>query len=154
MAVPELGWSTLAEAKSYFTNQRISTTAWDVLAADDDKNKVLNNAYNRLYHNPDYFIPAVPTAAQLVKLKLAQQEFAYYLAQHLADEDRRKGIQAQGVERAGIVEEVYEKDMLSELPIPPFVDALMEDFKTAIGFGMVDIDRDEEESVDTDATDV
>jgi len=154
MAVPELGWSTLIEAKSYFENQRISTTAWDALADNDTKNKVLNNAYNRLYHNPDYSVPVAPTAAQLIKLKLAQQEFAYYLAQHLTDEDRRKGIQAQGVERAGIVEEAYEKDMLNELPIPPFVDALMDNFKTATGFGMVDVDRDEDESVDEDVVDV
>ena len=78
---------------------------------------------------------------------------AYYLAVHLADEDRRKGIQTQGVTDAGIVKEKYDKDKLNDLPIPPFVDVLLEDFKTEKAFGMVDVDRDEDESVDTKVDD-
>ena len=80
---------------------------------------------------------------------------AYYLAQHLEDEDRRKGLQAQATIGAGIIQEKYNKDMLTELPVPPFVEAMLEDagFLTESAFAMVDIDRDEDESVDTKVDD-
>ncbi|MHA1395737.1 MAG: hypothetical protein ACTSRZ_19730, partial [Promethearchaeota archaeon] len=117
MAVPELGWSSLAEAEAYFTNERPETDSWDALDddGDDKKNKVLNMAYNRIYYCPDYNVPAKgsETAAQKVKLIKIQCEMAYYLALHLADEDRRKGLQAQGVEHAYIVKEIYDKDSLN-----------------------------------------
>ena len=150
MPVSELGWSTLAEAVAYFASERLETTAWDDLSTDDIKNTALNMAYNRIYYCPDYSVPAAgsETAAQKVKLIKIQSEMAYYLAIHLADEDRRKGIQIQGVTDAGIVKESYNKDKLNDLPIPPIVDALLKDFKTEKTFGMVDLDRDEDESVD------
>ncbi len=148
-----LGWfDDLAEAKSYFTDERLITTAWDALSDDAAKTKAVKNAYNRIYYSPKYDVPtyAEASAAQLVILKKVNGEMAYYLAQHLEDEDRRKGLQAQAVIKAGIVKEDYNKDDLMSLPVPPFVDALLKDFKTAKTFGMVDIDRDEDESVDTE----
>ena len=152
MAVSELGWSTLAEAELYFTNERLETTVWDALASDDVKNKVLNMAYNRIYYCPNYSVPAAgsETATQKVILIKVQCEMANYLTVHLADEDRRMGLEAQHVTDAGIVKEKYDKDKLSELPIPPFVEALLEaeGFTTEKAFGMVDIARDEDKSVD------
>ena len=152
MAVSELGWSTLAEAESYFTNERPETTVWDALASDDIKNKTLNMAYNRIYYCPDYSVPAAgsETATQKVILIKVQCEMANYLAVHLADEDRRKGLQTQAVTDAGIVEEKYNKDDLMELAVPPFVEALLADegFTTEKAFGMVNLERDEDESVD------
>jgi len=145
-----LGWfSNLADGESYFTNERLVTTAWDALT-DAQKNKAIKMAYNRIYYSPKYDVPtyADASAAQLTKLKKVNGEMAYYLAQHLEDEDRRKGLQAQAVTDAGIVKESYNKDDLMSLPVPPFVDALLKDFKTEKAFGMVDIDRDEDESVD------
>ncbi|MCK4825203.1 hypothetical protein KA005_56160, partial [bacterium] len=64
-------------------------------------------------------------------------------------EDRRMGLRAQGVIEAGVVKEKY-KDDLMKLPVPPFVEALLEDgdFTTEKAFGMVDLARDEDESVD------
>jgi hypothetical protein len=58
------------------------------------------------------------------------------------------GLRAQGVLEAGIVKEKY-KDIM-ELPVPPLVKALLEDggFTTEKAFGMVDVDRDEDKSVD------
>lgn len=157
MAVAEKGWSTLAEAESYFADERLETTVWDALASNDIKNKALNMAYNRIYYHPDYAVPAAgdETAAQKVKLIKIQSEMANYLAVHLADEDRRKGLQAQATIEAGIVKESYDKDKLDELPVPPIVDAMLEEegFTTGKAFGLVDIDRDEDESVDYDATD-
>ncbi len=148
-----LGWfDDLAEAKSYFTDERLITTAWDALSDDAAKTKAVKNAYNRIYYSPKYDVPtyAEASAAQLAILKKVNGEMAYYLAQHLEDEDRRKGLQAQAVIKAGIVKEDYNKDDLMSLPVPPFVDALLKGFKTAKTFGMVDIDRDEDESVDTE----
>lgn len=153
-----IGWfDNLADAEDYFTNERLITTAWDDLTLDATKTKAVVNAYNRIYYDPRYAVPtyAAATAAQLVILKKVNGEMAYYLAQHLQDEDRRKGLQAQAVIKAGIVKEDYYKEMLDELPVPPFVDALLEaeGFTTDVAFGMVDVDRDEDESVDTKVDD-
>ncbi len=157
MAVSELGWSTLAQAESYFSNERLETTVWDALASDDVKNKALNTAYNRIYYDPRYAVPAAgdETAAQLIALIKIQGEMANYLIVHLADEDRRKGLQAQAVIKAGIVKEEYNKDDLMALPVPPFVDAMLEDegFTTDVAFGTRDIDRDEDESANTKVDD-
>jgi len=155
MAVTELGWSTLAQAESYFANERLPVTHWENLADNDEKNRELNAAYNRIYHHPDYSVPAAgdETAAELVYLIKAQSEMAYYLALHLGDEDRRKGLQAQAVTDAGIVKEKYDKDKLGDLPIPPIVDAILDaaGFKDNNVMAMLDIDRDEDESVDYEA---
>ncbi|GAH56372.1 unnamed protein product, partial [marine sediment metagenome] len=81
----------------------------------------------------------------------AQCETALYMAIHLSDEDRRKGLQAQGVIGAGIVKETYDKDSLDKLPMPPIVLEILGDFyKYGEAMVMVDIDRDEDKSVDED----
>lgn len=151
MAMSELGWATLAEADSYFANERLRKKHWTDLAGSDEKNTALNMAYNRIYYHPDYATPTVgdETAAEKIALIKAQSEMAYYIALHLADEDRRKGLQAQAVVQAGIVKEVYDKDKLKDIPIPPAVDDLLEPFKTEEAMVIIDIDRDEDESVDT-----
>ncbi len=152
-----LGWfANLANAEAYFTDERLITTAWDDLSTDAKKTKAVVNAYNRIYHDPRYDVPiyADATAVQLVILKIVNGEMAYYLAQHLDDEDRRMGLRAQGVIKAGIVKEDY-KDNSMESPIPPLLDAILEDAGFTVGkaFGMVDVDRDEDESVDTKVDD-
>ena len=146
-----IGWfDNLANASAYFTTERLVTTAWDALITDALKTKAVINAYNRIYYSPKYNVPtyAAATVAQLVILKKVNGEMAYYLAQHLDDEDRRQGLRSQGVIKAGIVEEAYKDDV--GLPVPPFIDALLRDegFTTEKAFGMVDIARDEDESVD------
>ena len=151
-----IGWfDNIADAKTYFTDERLITTAWDNLSTDAQMTKAVKNAYNRIYHDPRYAVPtyAAATPAQLVVLKIVNGEMAYYLAQHMDDEDRRQGLRAQGVIEAGIVEEKY-TDLLG-LPVPPFIEALLEaeGFGAEKAFGMVDIDRDEDESVDTKVDD-
>lgn len=148
-----IGWFLdLTDAKNYFINERLVTTSWDTLSDPGGMTKAIKNAYNRIYHDPRYAVPtyAAATPAQLVVLKIVNGEMAYYLAQHLEDEDRRKGLQSQAVVEAGIVEEKYDKDKLYDLPVPAIVDALLEaeGFVTEKAFGMVDIARDEEKSVD------
>jgi len=146
-----VGWFTnLTDAKNYFIIERLVETAWNALATDALKTKAVTNAYNRIFYSSKYDVPtyAAATAAQLIVLKKVNGEMAYYLAQHLEDEDRRMGLRAQGVTKAGIVEEEYKDDI--ELPIPPFIHDILEEegFTTEKAFGMVDVDRDEEKSVD------
>ena len=154
-----VGWmDDIADADDYFFLERIASSGWDDLADDAAKTRCLNNAYNRIYYSSKFDVPLVgdATAAQLVILKKAQCEMAEYLAIHLADEDRRKGLISQGVVSAGIVKESYDKDRLNDLPVPPFVEAMLEaaGFTTEKAFGFVGIDRDEDETVDYDATDL
>jgi len=153
-----LGWfDDLADAKAYFTNERLVTTSWDalVILGDPTATKAIKNAYNRIYYNPRYSVPtyADATAAQLVILKKVNGEMAYYLAQHMEDEDRRMGLRAQGVTKAGIVKEEYKDDIT--LPVPPLVDDMLDEegFVTEKAFGIIDVDRDEDESVDTKVDD-
>ena len=151
-----VGWmDDIADADDYFFLERIASSGWDDLADDAAKTRCLNNAYNRIYYSSKFDVPLVgdATAAQLVILKKAQCEMAEYLAIHLADEDRRKGLISQGVVSAGIVKEDYNKDMAGEVPMPSFVEDLLGGFVTERVFGMVDIDRDEDESVDTKVDD-
>lgn len=149
--MPAIGWfATVAEADAYFEDERLITTAWDALngSGDTKKSKVLTQAYNRLYYSGLYELPteAEATATQLVILKKAQAEMAYYLAQHAADEDRRKGIQTQGVTVAGIVKEDYRGVDLDKIPIPPIVAGILEDFSTAGDeFYVAKVERDEDE---------
>ena len=123
---------------------------------DAAKTRALNNAYNRIYYLKDYSIPSSPTAAQLLILKKAQCEMTEYLAIHLADEDRRKGLQAQGVTGAGIVKEGYSAENLNDIPIPAFVIQILDSFAAFKNtpFYSVDIDRDEDEAVSEDVTDL
>lgn len=153
-----IGWlNNVDEAETYFET-RYKSEAWDDVleeSGDMQKTAVLTTAYNRLRYHGDFSIPASPTAVQLAKLKDAQCEMAFYFVIHLADEDRRKGLQAQGVISAGIVKEAYDRDSLDKLPIPLPVQELMKDFdKYGKPIAVVDIDRDEDESVDEDVTDV
>ena len=152
-----LGWfADLTAAKAYFTgdNRELLSTAWDGLATDALKSSAIVMAYNRIYYDDNYSVPtyAAATATQLDVLSKINGELAYYLALHIADEDRRKGIQAQGVIEAGVVKETYYADFLHQNPLPATVVAWLKQFKSAKAFYMADVDRDEDESVDTDVT--
>lgn len=152
----EIGFISIAQADAYFST-RLFATAWTGIvpaSGDPTKTAALTTAYDRLFYSGLFDLPsfAAATAAQLVVLQKAQAEMALYLLGHLADEDRRKGIQAQGVTQAGIVKETYgggaggSADVAGTLPIPPIVAAILEDYSTAgSGFEVSSIDRDEDE---------
>ena len=149
-----LGWfNDLADANLYFTNERLETESWDDLTpAATLKPKVVLNAYNRLYYDPRWILPTYveATADELVILKKINGEMAYYIALHLADEDRRKGIQAQATIEAGVVKEKYDKDKLGDAPVPAVVIAMLDPWLVPLTmFGAVDLARNEEESVNT-----
>lgn len=143
-----IGWcDDLDDAKLYFDEERFDSQFWDALGDDDSKTDIIVQSYNRLYYGDDFELPlyADATADQLVILRKANCEMAYYLALHLGDEDRRKGLHAQGVVEAGIVKEKYDKDMLMTTPVPPFVyDMLVAaGFKKVKLFKIAEIERDE-----------
>lgn len=160
-------FSNLAEAETYFHDERLETAHWDALlvtSAKDQKTAVLKMAYNRIRACREFSAlpePAAATAAQLAKLKQGQAEMAYYLAEHLEDEDTRKGLHAQGVVGANTVGETYvrfqsDSMRLTDTPIPPIVRDLLSDWEAPadVPFHAVDIDRDEDYSVDEDVTDL
>lgn len=155
-----IGWvSDIAAANTFFLTKRLESAAWDALetvpaGGKDKKSAVLYMAYDRLRFFKDFdLIPTSPTAAQLEKLQLAQYETAYYLALHLADEDRRKGLHAQGVVGANIVGETYVRLAsdtmdLKDVPLPPIVFDIMSEFSSsasAAPFYVASVDRDEDD---------
>jgi len=156
----DIGWISLANAKDYFET-RFNNENWNVLE-NEYKEAILTTAYDRIRYCNEFSIPISPTVAQKAKLADAQCEMAQYMTIHLADEDRRKGLQAQGVVGAGIVKENYvghlasdDKMGLLKLPIPPIVYHILDEFKKYKSpLYMLDIDRDEDKSVDEDAVDV
>ena len=143
--------ANLAEANNYFAIERLVTVCWDNLesSADVKKKAALIMAYNRLYYGGEFTLPTYATAtpAQLVVLVKVNCEMACYLSRHLSDEDRRKGLQVQGVIEAGIVKGKYHKDWLERIPIPPIVWEMLWAFKTKKPFFAVDLTRDEDEDI-------
>jgi hypothetical protein len=146
----EIGYLSVSEAELYFST-RLEASPWTLIIDDSGKTRkvsVLTTAYNRLFYSGLFDLPTLSaaTAEELIKFKMAQCEMGHYMLLHLADEDRRKGIQAQGVTQAGIVQEYYSEANLLTLPIPPIVANLLEDYSTeGAPFCAVKIDRDEDE---------
>ena len=95
-----IGWLiSIASANQYFVYERLRRNWWDALeeSGDAKKTAALTQAFNRLYYGNEFVLPTYADASvdQLIVLRKVNCEMAYYLAQHLKDEDRRKNIQAQ-----------------------------------------------------------
>lgn len=151
--MPFTDWVSLSEAKDFFY-YRPGAEDW-AQASDLIQTKYLTASYNRIYFDPRWTIPATPSAAQKIKLAYATELTAWYMYQHIEDEDRRKGLQAQGVISAGIVKENYSAEMLSAIPLPPEALAILDSFFTsAKPFYPIDIDRREPVGADQDTTDI
>jgi hypothetical protein len=156
----EIGYLNIAAADGYFST-RLFSAAWTSIVDDSGqttKTAALTTAFDRLYYSGLFTLPTLATAtvAQLVVLKKFQCEMALYLLAHLADEDRRLGLQAQNVTVAGIVKEQYKESDLNKLPIPAFITAGLEaaGFSAAAApFYVSDIDRDEDKGANEDVTD-
>ena len=147
-----IGWfDNLDDAQDYFDTERLNSSAWERLDDDKKQENVLTMAYNRIYYSDRYTVPTYASASptQLVVLKKVNGEMAYYLCVHLNDEDKRKGVQAQGVIEAGIVKEVYDREMLMEVPIPPLVHSMLVagGFLASQSFFGVDLTRNEDEDI-------
>jgi len=144
-----IGWlANTAAADTYFVT-RYGSDSWAALT-DANKTSLLTTSYNRIRFSKQFDIPGSPSGTVLEKLQIAQEELAWYMYIHIEDEDRRKGIQAQGVIGAGVVQENYYAEMLQKIPFPPVVLELLDDLKKYKGLHFVDIDRKEPCSVDED----
>lgn len=151
--MPDIGWVALNDANAFFTT-RYGAGSWASLTVQD-QTALLTTAWNRILHDPRWTIPAAPTATEKAKLAYAQEVTALYMQMHLEDEDRRKGLQAQGVTAAGLVQETYDKDRLNEIPLPPeALVVLIKLLTTAKPFYAVDIDRKEPVGANQDVTDI
>ena len=93
--MPDIGWTSKVDAAAFFVT-RYGCGAWATMA-DADITALLTTAWNRIRFDSRWTIPAAPTAAQKEKLAYAQDLTAWYMYIHLQDEDRRKGLQVQGV---------------------------------------------------------
>jgi hypothetical protein len=151
--MPDIGWVSKTDADAFFVT-RYGCSAWATLIAADST-ALLTTAWNRILHDPRWTIPAVPDAASKLKLAYAQELTAWYMYVHLQDEDRRKGLQAQAVTQAGLVQETYDKDRLDAIPLPAeAIGVLAELFDTHKPFFALDIDRREPVGANQDVTDI
>ena len=139
-------WVTEAEANTYFDARVKSSDYWTNSASDNIP--ALITAYNWLMAGK-YSLVASTSAAQ--PIKDAQCEMAFFLLQHQPDLDLRMGLQVQGVIAAGVVKERYKDDNTIEMPIPPIVQQLLQDYDTDRPVYLVNLERNEEEGVDYDA---
>ena len=137
-------WLTEAAANTYFDARLMSSDYWTDSA--DDNIPALITAYNWL-NVGNYSFPTTP----IQTMKDAQCEMAFFLLQHQPDLDLRMGLQSQGVIAAGVVKERYKDDNYVELPIPPLVKKLLEGYSTDRAAYLINIARNENESVDYDA---
>ena len=116
-------WVTETAANTYFEARIKGGDYWTDGAADNKQ--ALITAYKWL-NAGSYSFPTTPVQV----MKDAQCEMALFLLQHQPDLDLRMGLQAQGVIVAGVVKERYKDDNYVELPIPPIVQKLLEDYST------------------------
>ena len=137
-------WVTEAEANTYFGGRIFSSENWTDAASDNIP--ALITAYNWL-NSGGYSLPATATQG----VQDAQCEMALFLLQHQPDLDLRMGLQVQGVIQAGVVKERYREYNTIVLPVPPIVANLLEAWSTDRPVYMVDLARNEEESVSYDA---
>jgi len=127
-------WATIAEAEIYFRTRLGASTFWNNSA---DKPAALVTAYKYLINCGLFYFPDTATEV----MKDAQCEMALFLLQHMADMDARKGLQAQGVTQAGIVQESYDKDKAGEMAIPAIVSNMLEEHETGSPLYQADAKR-------------
>ena len=137
-------WLTEAAANTYFEGRIHGDDYWTNSASDNKP--ALITAYKWL-NAGGFSFPDTATQA----MKDAQCEMAFFLLQHQPDLDLRVGLQVQGVIAAGVVKERYKFDNTVELPIPPIVQQLLDDYSTARSVFLVNLERNEKEGVGYDA---
>lgn len=142
-----IGWfSDLTEANDWY-DERAGTDDWNNLS-DSDKNKYLKTAYKRIVRSNKFDIPEISemSSEDLEKFKDAQGEMSWYLVLHIEDEDRRKGLQVQGVKSAGIVKENYDENKMYDIAIPGIVLEILREYrKDNYGMYGIELERDEDE---------
>ena len=103
---------TVQEATDYFASRLGAGEYWD---SEEPNEPALTTAANDLQQSGEFSLEGVPQP-QLVG---AVCEQALFLLQQGSGLDTRAGLIAQGVRRAGVVEETYTDDQAGKLPIAP-----------------------------------
>ena len=139
-------WVTEAEANSYYEARIHGDDYWTNGASDNIPSLI--TAYKWL-NAGRWTFPTTVTQP----IKDAQLEMALFLLQHQPYLDLRMGLHVQGVIAAGVVKEKYKNDNYIEMPVPPIVEKLLENYDTDRPVYLVNLERDEEEGVSYDAFD-
>lgn len=143
-----IGWITggIAEADSIMT-LRLENADWFVSGMTTArKTAALTTAQKRIVYSGLFGLEMTTPATDT--LKEAQCELAYYLILHLAAEDRRKGLQAQGVTAAGIVQESYRDDAGETPAFPATVLRMLKPYRVDLGgFFAIHIGREENDPI-------
>lgn len=134
-------WISLAEANDYFAT-RVGSSLWNE-SNPIEKAQALVSAFNQLSGCGLFDIPSEITS----NLKNAQCEMALFILKYQEDIDARKGLQAQGVSSAGIVQETYDKDMMSQVPVPPIVKSMLSEYESGSNLEALEAKRDDDEEI-------
>jgi len=131
-------WCTLAEANTYFTTRLGCAAYWNTAAS---KEAALVTAFKQIIGSGLFDISASATEQEI---KDAQCEMALFLLIHQADMDARAGLQAQGVIKAGIVQEEYDPAAAGKPMIPANVMALLSAYTSVNPLFSAEITRDDD----------
>lgn len=137
-------WILLADADEYFSTRIGSENIWNEELDEEKREASLITSFNVLLNCGLFTLVASDTSSNV---KNAQCEMALFLLVHGEDIDKRKGLQAQGVVSAGIVQESYDKDKLYDIPIPNIVRGLLKDSMTQQGIYVAPAKRDDDKEV-------
>jgi hypothetical protein len=123
-------WVSVEDANLYFADRLGASTHWNTTAS---KSAALVTAFKQLMGCGLFSLAATDTAQAI---KDAQCEMALFLLIHQEDMDSRAGLQAQGVAKAGIVQEEYDLAAAGKPMIPANVKALLKDYETEDSAGL------------------
>ncbi len=136
-------WVTAQEAEDYFAVRFGVGTNWSGLS-DANKIAALISAHRYINSLENYTFPT-EVADITQAMKDAQCEMALFLVIHQVDMDARKGLQAQGVKQAGIVQETYEDGAGGAISIPATVRSMLSDYATGSPLLAANVERDDDE---------
>ena len=133
-------WLTTSEADTYFATRLGASAFW---ASGTAKTAALTTAQSFLENCGLFVFPT--TAAQIMKDAVCEQ--ALFLLMH--NTDRRMGLRAQGVVKAGVIKEEYKYQEEATAPLAPIIKEMLSAYDTtaARSVAIVGLDRDEEEDV-------
>lgn len=146
MADP-IGWLDDIDEADDLMATRLENTAWFASGMTTArKTAALVTAQKRIVYSGLFTLGFDTPSSDA--LKDAQVEMAYYLVLHQAAEDRRQGLQAQGVTEAGIVQEKYNPAARGSVAIPPAVLGMLAAYTLAPGgFFAASVNRTEDDLI-------
>ena len=118
ITVGKNSWVTLTEANLYM-DDRFNNSVWEA-AFDSDKSKSIITAFKWLYNSQKFNIPLTETS-QIVKD--AQTELANYILVNFEEFEKRRALQAQGVESFKVLK--WQEKFIKSADIPEFINDML-----------------------------